>query len=315
LGLLKATNDPEAALEPLASAAELDPSLASEIEVVRRSITSARISDEPAYTLVSAGRALASLDHWDLAAEAFYQATLLRPDYAEAWAFLGGARMALPASTIATSQAPSAHGDAWADIQAAIELDNASLAAHNFAVMYWENQNRHDMALQAAQRAVDLAPEEPDLRIQLGNLLAISGNLEGAYQAYQQASELAPYEPDYLVSLVRFSLNHGYKLSEVALPAARQALNQAPQDPVILNLMSEVLIQLGDLATAQRFNAQALTLEPNDPTAHMHLGLILINQGDMQRGYEELTLAASLVDAGALSDQIQRLLAIYSQEQ
>jgi Flp pilus assembly protein TadD len=71
--------------------------------------------------------------------------------------------------------------------------------------------------------------------------------------------------------------------------------------------MAEVLIQLGDLATARRFAIQALENNPDYAAAHMHLGLIYVLQGDRENGYQQLVLASSLAEEG-LTDQIQRLL-------
>lgn len=311
-GLISAALDPQAALEPLSRAAELDPTLEKNVEILRRSILSARISEEPAYALVSAGQALAALDHWDLAAEAFYQAALQFPDYADAWAFLGGARQMLQYAGGSLSQAPSAQGDGWTEIQTALELDPLSLSALNFAVIYWLNQGREDLALGYAQNAAQEKPDEPDLQVQLGNLLAANGDLDGADAAFQQAAELAPFEPAPLHARIDFSLKYGYQVSQVALPAARQAVTIAPQDPITLDLMAQVLIQLGDLPTARRFVMQALEQNPNFASAHIHLGVIYLLEGQEEAGYQELTLAESLVDEeGPLASQIERLLASF----
>ncbi|MBN1145947.1 MAG: tetratricopeptide repeat protein, partial [Anaerolineales bacterium] len=70
-GLLIITKDPEAALEYLNRAAELDSSLEAPVSKLRRSVISARFAEDPAYTLLAGGRALASLGRWDLATQTF----------------------------------------------------------------------------------------------------------------------------------------------------------------------------------------------------------------------------------------------------
>ena len=84
LGLILATQKPEEALDPLAQAARLNKGLKGSADLLRRSILTGRLAGDPGYILLAAGRALASLGKWDLATEAFHQATLTRPDYAEA---------------------------------------------------------------------------------------------------------------------------------------------------------------------------------------------------------------------------------------
>jgi len=96
LGLLLATQKPETALAHLLQSSELDPQRSPQVEILRSTIISARVAEDPAYTLLTAGRALASINEWELSVEAFRQATLTRPDYAEAWAFLGEALQHIP---------------------------------------------------------------------------------------------------------------------------------------------------------------------------------------------------------------------------
>ena len=91
LGLLQATQDPETALPVLEKAASLDAKLEQPVSLLRRAVLSARFAENPAYTLLMTGRALAMLEHWRLASEAFHSSTRARPDYAEAWAYWGEA--------------------------------------------------------------------------------------------------------------------------------------------------------------------------------------------------------------------------------
>jgi len=73
LGLLLAATQPSAAPPYLATDSPL-----------RKAIDAALDPDEPAYTFLAAGQALAQSGQWDLAQTAFERAVALRPDYAEA---------------------------------------------------------------------------------------------------------------------------------------------------------------------------------------------------------------------------------------
>ena len=92
IGTLYTVTDPEKGLPFLAQAAEIDPKDGNHAKTLYEKIRTASLFDEPAYTLLIAGRQLADWGEWELAAEAFRNATALRADYADAWAFLGEAR-------------------------------------------------------------------------------------------------------------------------------------------------------------------------------------------------------------------------------
>jgi tetratricopeptide (TPR) repeat protein len=76
LGLLLAAVEPGAAVEHLEEARRLNPELEEQAGKLRGEILAASLEGDPAYTLVSAGRVLAASNEWELAAEAFTQATL-----------------------------------------------------------------------------------------------------------------------------------------------------------------------------------------------------------------------------------------------
>lgn len=306
LGLLVATRHPDDALDYLTLAAQLDPSLSQAADRLKRNIAAAQRENDLAFSLLAAGRTLASLDEWDLAAAAFQQAVQERPDYAEAWAFLGEARQHLPVPKTA-----DASDDGLPELQKAVELNPESLSATTFLAIYWKRQQRYDRALQVLQTAIQLAPQNPALHVELGDTLANSGDLDQALQAYLQAVSLAPRDITYLQTLAEFSLKYEYQLHEVALYAARRAVNLDPQSPAALDLMGQVLIKLNDLENAERFLQRALLVDGNFAPAHMHLGVIYMLNDDTSRATQEFNLAKSLDPNGPVADQAERLFKSY----
>lgn len=301
LGLLMATQDPEAALVYLTRAAELDPNYSSRSRVLQRGITAARMDDDLTYRLMGAGRAMASLEEWRYAAEAFRQATILRPDYAEAWAYLGEAFQHLP------SQSPS-QAVGLAELQKAVSLEPTSLSANIFLSLFWQRQGRYDLAREAIQAAINLDPNNPVLQVELGNILALQGGLDVAYGAYLQAIEFAPNDPSYYNKLIEFCLTHDYHIREIALTASRQALLLAPEDPASLDWMGQILMHLGDLVSAERFFNRAIETDPQFAPAHLHLGMLFILQNQTEQAYQALTQTVNLAPNTAAGNQAQRLL-------
>jgi tetratricopeptide (TPR) repeat protein len=312
LGLLVAAQAPESALKHLEKAVEIDPSLESAVERLRRSIMSARISDDPAYALVTTGRDLASLEEWGLAAEAFHRATLARPGYAEAWAYLGEARQHLGNLEHSKNSDPANSRDGLPELRKALELDPDSLAAHLFLALYWSRQERYDLALEAIRSARKLDPKNPDLEVEYARNLAASGDLPGAYEAYQQAIALAPLDPAYRRHLVDFSLRYSFQVEQVALPVARQLIIEDLGDPANLDLMAQVFIKQGDLANAERFLNRALQANPDYAPAHLHLGMLYILQGKKVLALQEFNQAASMAADTSVAAQARQMMETYS---
>jgi tetratricopeptide (TPR) repeat protein len=302
LGLLLASQRPEAALPHLVQAADLDPDLSVPADMLVSSIRTALLQDEPAYIQLESGRALASLGEWELAEEAFHQATIIRPDYGEAWAFLGEAQQHLDEPNSA---------EAFANLEKALTLEPDLLTTNMFLGLYWQRQGRFDLALESLERLADLYPDNPAILTEQANTLALLGELDSAYQIYQRAVDFASGDPTYYHQIVAFSLAHDYQIRDVALPAARQAIILNPNDPASLDTMGQVLIRLGDTTSAERFLNRAVQIEPLYAPAHLHLGLIFILQEDTSRAVEKWSLVQTLAPGTPTAEQARRLLQNY----
>ena len=304
IGLLYATFDPDAALAYLAQAAEIDPSLAPAAQDIQRKIRTARLYEQPAYTFTAAGRALALLDEWDYAEAAFTQAVNLRPDYAEAWAFLGEARQHTPGD-----QAQPDRG--LAELQRALELDPASISANLLSGLYYERQGDYPRAVAYIQNTLSLEPDNPLLQAELANALALQGDLPAAQAAYENAIALAPEDPLFYRLLAEFALSYQIQYREIALPAARSAVVLAPDDPRSLDVLGHTLLRLNDYHSAERLLVQAIQADPEYAAAHLHLGMVLVQRGEMERARQEFDLADSLGSGTFTATQAQRFLAYY----
>ncbi len=312
LGLLLAAQHPESALAHLIQAADIDPDLADSVQTLENSIRTARLADDPAYTMLMVGRALASLDEWELASITLCQAAITRPDYAEAWAFLGEARQHLGLGAESRNSGSLCPGQGGLpDLQKALSLDPESLSANTLLALYWQRQDRYDLALDYIKTATNLYPRNPTLQVELGSTLATLGDLSTALLAYQHAVELAPRDPTYLRVLANFSIKHEYQLRQVGLPAARQAVIIDPDDPASLDVMGQILFLLNDSISAERFFNRSLQADRNYAPAHLHLGLIYILQGDSERALHKWVLARALAPGTPIAEQSQRLLKNY----
>lgn len=305
LGLYLATQQPEAALAHLAQAAEINQGLKPKAEALLRAITSARRADDVAYTFLEVGRALAALGEWELAEEAFLQAAEQRPDYADAWAYLGEARQ----QNLPRGEALADQG--LAELDRALSLDARSLAANTFMALYWQRRAEYARALEVMQAITRIYPDNPVLQAELGRALALTGDLPGALRAYQRAATLAPRNPDYWRLLADFCVRHEYQVRQVALPAARQAAALDPNDPANLDMLGQVLLLLQDLTSAERAFQRALDVDANYSPAHVHLGLALILREEHAQAYSRWEQVVQKDPHSPAAEQARRLLQNY----
>jgi len=303
LGLLLSTQQPDIAMPYLSQAAELDPSYRRQVDVVRKGILRGQQEGVESYALVESGRSLASLGEWELAATAFEGATVLRPDYADAWAFLGEARQHLTEPDTATVGLD--------ELQQALALAPTSLTANTLMALYWQRRSKFDLALEHLQTIRKEYPSNPAITAEVGSTLAMQGELSAAHDTYQQVVELTSEDPFYLSQMANFSVQYEYFAREVGLPAARKAVLQSPDDPYVLDTMGQVLFLLGDVNTAERYFNQALVRDPNYPSAHIHMGLSKILQGESTAAQQHWDYVISLDPASADAEQASRLISTY----
>jgi tetratricopeptide (TPR) repeat protein len=263
LGLMLATQQPAQALQWMVEAGQQDHSLSARVEVMRLAINTAQLEKSTGYQLVMIGRGLASLEEWDLALLAFEQATQDEPNYAEAWAFLGEARHQMGQ-------------DGKSELEKALTINPKSTTALALSALYWRRQGDYDRALSALKQASDAEPKQPVWLVELGNTLAEKGDLPTALEFMQRAVAVDEQNALRWVQLARFCVANSICVRQVGLPAARQALVLAPEDPTALDTMGLVLFNLGDLVSAERFLQLAIQKENNNVPANLHLGQVYL---------------------------------------
>jgi len=300
LGFLLAAHDPGASPPYLLQAAELDIENAPNINSTRFAIQRALPKNLPAYTLLISGRHLASQGSWDLAAHAFARAAMLRPDFVEAWAYLGEAHQHLPSSD--TDAGLGA-------LKEALRIDPSSLAGNTLMALYWQRQGDFERAGTYIQTALISDQRNPALNMQLGELMALGGDLSTAQSYYQAAIEFAPRDSAYHQAMAEFSIRYHLGIRTVALPAARQAVLLSPHDADALDTLGQVLFILGDLINAERFFQRSLEQDHTYGPAFLHLGILYYEGGLLRLAYDNLEHAALLAPGTQTAVHARRILA------
>jgi tetratricopeptide (TPR) repeat protein len=300
--MILAAQIPQDALAYLEQAALLDPSLDEPTQKLRQNIRLAVVQDEPAYTLVQSGRALAAMNEWDLASQAFSGATTLRPDYAEGWAYYAEALQ---------HQGQENAQETYLILEKALELDPSSTAVQALLSLYWSRQGEDTRALKYMEQAVQLNPDSATFQMELGRLSALQGDLPRAQSAYERAVQLAPLDAYYQHMLVGFFLQYHLDIRQTALPIARQLVIDSPNDPASLDMMGQVLFSLKDHYGAMRFYERAISLNPKYVPSMLHMGSLLLYLGEDTQAQEYLRQAAEMAPQTSYGEQAERLTGFY----
>ncbi|KAF0106731.1 MAG: hypothetical protein FD146_2323 [Anaerolineaceae bacterium] len=297
LALLLAATDPEAALPELTLASR-DPALEPRARALQTAVNTALLSDDVQYHYLVVGRALAAQGEWDLAAEAFRRSIEKRPYYAEPWAWLGEAKQHLGL-------------DGSAELEIALGLDPQSAVVRVFYGMYWQRQGQPDKALEMFREAVRLEPEAAAWRVALGSAYEQDGSLVWALDEYLRAVELDPQDASGWRALALYSVNYGYDLQGIGLPASQRLLELAPDDWLSYDIAGQVAFSLGNLSEAESQFSVAVELAPDQPAPRLHLALVYLHLGDRAAARAELETARALDPEGITGWQAGRLLEQY----
>lgn len=219
-------------------------------------VPKAEVVNAEAYTLFLKARFLYSKwgkENFESAIEAFRQALIIEPEYAEAWASLSVAYL---------TQTTSGY-------------------------------RPRDEGLVLARDAVDRALSyNPGLAAAWARLSLIQSRFDwdwaGAEASVQKALDLAPN--DYRVLSAAGSLSGTFDRLEDALAYYRRILDREPLELISLYNVAEVLLRQGRLEESEAAFRRLLELNPEDWGTHTQLAIILLKQGKPQEAWRELEL-------------------------
>jgi tetratricopeptide (TPR) repeat protein len=122
--------------------------------------------------------------------------------------------------------------------QAATAADNRFATAHLHLALMYIYTSRYDAARKELDQVLELTPDDPEARNNLGYVLAQKGDLEGSAHAFEEALRLDP-------TSVKYYLNLGDVLKEKKDYAAaeqvyRKALALQPGDPEIAQSLDDL---------------------------------------------------------------------------
>lgn len=301
LGLLLILDSPEEALDELLLAANVDEEYASVVETLRTALNLALFEKDPAEKNILVGRGLGLVGEWQIAAEAFHNASQAHPENAFAWAWLGEAKQHL-------------EEDGLPDLEKALDLQPKSALIHSLSGLYWQRQDNEEEALREFQIAVALEPENPNWQTALGEAYARSGDLPPALAAFNNATVLAPGDSLYWQLLALFSVQYAVQIEDIGLPAAQRAVILSPDNATFVDTLGWVYFNLEQDNDAEKQFLHALELDQDLDSAHLHLGIFYLKHSHRDLARQSLLRARTLSPEGLAGVQAAKLLERYFQE-
>ncbi len=298
LGIDLCIFQPDEALPLLLEASAKDSSYTAAVQVLRRGLGQAGASESEAHRWLMIGRALGSINQWELAEEAFHRAVNASPEYGEAWALLGEALYHID-------------GSGAAELEKASRFAPDSLVVRTLLALYWRREGKPEVALTYLETLAREEPDDPKWLVDIGNTLVDAQNFTDARAAFLKAVEMAPDNTLYWQYLARFSAEYEIDIRTLGLPSARQAILLAPNDAGALDVMGLTLFKLGDNASAERFLQRALEKDATYAPANLHMGWLYLQQQDVGRAYLYLKQAANLAGENPVGLHARRLLRQY----
>ena len=298
LGQLLAVSDPERALGEFLLAASLDPQYDPAVETMRTAINLASLESNESSKLVLIGRGLGLVNEWTLAVEAFLRAVAADEKNAEAWAWLGEAKQQMGQ-------------EGRAELDKALSLGATNPIVRSLRGVYWMRQDRGDQTLAEYLLAAEYDPENPAWRISIGEAYTLRGDLQAALASYLRATEMAPADVTVWRALAAFSAQYNMQLEDVGLPAAQTAIELSGEDPLSLDILGWTLALLERYDEARDTLEHALSLDPQLPQGHLHLGIVALQTDDWKAAKDHFQQARDLDPGGPVGEQAQLLLNQY----
>ena len=217
-----------------------------------------------------------------------HQATLLDPDYAEAWALMAlaqaelrfwharGEEMALPAA------------------ERALAINPNLPEAHCIKARYLEEEGQREEAEQQIRTALQLGPDSWEVNREAGRMFFRHGHIREAIPFFEKAASLM--DADYANPGMLMSCYHAIgdregvrRAAKTCLERAEGAIAKEPTNGPALAMGANALSMFGEKERAQEWIRRALLLDPDNLSMRYNLACSLAQElGDPEGALDAL---------------------------
>jgi adenylate cyclase len=203
------------------------------------------------------------------------QATLLDPEYAQAWALMSFAQLELRFW----------HGkdeNALPAAERALEINPKMPEALCIKARYLEEEGRGEEAQQEIRKALTLDPESWEVNREAARMLFRHGNIREAIPYFEKAGSLMDsdwHNPSMLITCYNATGDKDLarKAAKTTLERAERAIAKEPTDGSALAAGANGLAMLGEKDRAIEWIRRALLLDPDNLVMRYNLACVLIH--------------------------------------
>jgi adenylate cyclase len=208
------------------------------------------------------------------------QATLLDPNYAQAWALMALAQLDLK----------FVHGqeqNALPAAERALEINPNMAEAHCIKARYLEEEGHAEEAERQMRTALKLDPESWEVNREVARMLFRHGRIPDAIPFFEKAASSMDSDWSNPMMLITCYDAHGdkeqvRKAAQTAVERAERALAKDPTNGTAMAVGAYSLAMFGDKERAREWMDRALLLDPDNLNMRYNLACTIIRQiGDL----------------------------------
>jgi len=180
---------------------------------------------------------------------------------------------------------------AQAELQGCVARDTNDNASWELLGLTLASEGDKEGARADLVRALSAVPESREFRINLAVFLAKNGRIDEADEAIQPLlGSSGDANLDRLIGYIRMQQHE----EREAITWFERALQQAPDSVETLYRLGFAYHSVGDLEKAAALYRQVLELDPDQFSARLQLGKLLLLEGDYGKAEQELTRASRI---------------------
>ena len=212
-----------------------------------------------------------------------YQATLLDPSYAEAWALMALAQAELRFWHAREDQ------NALPAAQRALEINPEMPEALCIKARYLEEEGRRDEALELVRNALKLGPDSWEVNREVGRMFFRFGQIREAIPLLEKATSMMDSDfanPGMLISCYNAVHDRDgvLRAAKIGLQRTEKAIVKEPANVNALAIGAIALSLLGEKARAREWISRALLLDPDNLSMRYNLACSIALELDDPEG-------------------------------